>query len=587
MRFKSILGPRGYPLGAAAAFLIALTTLAAGFFLDDYLHLATIDGHNALASPLELYVFGAGNEDILPYIKTGPYPWFVDTDFKARFFRPLACALMTLDRACFGDFVPAYHAHSILWRFLFGLAAMLVLRRILPPAVGVTALFLFVLDESHAFPTAWWSNRHAIIAVALGLLGLAAHLRARETGWRPGRFLSLAAFTGALLTSEMGLGVLAYALAYEVFGAQDSPRRRFQSILPAALLALGYVACYRLAGCGAAHSDVYIDPNTDPLGYLFVAPMRFLMLAGAQFFMLPCELTVVRPSLDAVFILLGASALLTVALALWILWPRLDAQERRALRWLIPGALLATTPSLAAIVTSRVLLSASLGGAAVIAIIMVHGLRAVRDSAARGGLRLAPRLTGALAIVFLILHLGVATVSWPVQVAVMRGVSEHLNSLIRNAELDETRIAETQVVVFNAPDPYTGVYPIMLRHFDGRPQPRAWWTISFAPYPHRIVRTGPREMEVEIVGGQMLESVIEQLFRSAKKPLLPGYIRDLDGLTITVLETGDRGPSRLRLSFEEPPESDRYQLLTYQDRALRRFTPPPEGVVIDLPYSLP
>ena len=149
--------------------------------------------------------------------------------------------------------------HSILWHFLMALSAMLVFRRVLPPTVGVLALFLFVLDESHAFPVAWWSNRNAVVAAAFGFLGVAAHLRWREDGWRMGLPLSLTAFAASVLSAEIGLCALAYVLAYEVFGARGGLWRRAASLLPASLLACAYVLLYKWAGYGAMHSDIYLD----------------------------------------------------------------------------------------------------------------------------------------------------------------------------------------------------------------------------------------------------------------------------------------------------------------------------------------
>jgi hypothetical protein len=160
-----------------------------------------------------------------------------------------------------------------------------------------------------------------------------------------------------------------------------------------------------------------------------------------------------------------------------------------------------------------------------------------------------------------------------------------LNHLIRTSELDETRIADSQVVVFNPPDPYTGLYPLMLRNFEGRPKPRSWWTISFAPFSHRVTRTGEREMEVEVIDGEMLTSIMERLFRSSKRKMPVGYEMDLNGMVVTVLAVGDAGPTRIRLEFEEVPESKRYQILVFRDGAYRRLEIPRIGETVELPHG--
>ena len=212
-------------MASRVAAIVTLPALGLGFFADDYLHLMTIEGASHIATPFDLFTFGRGDpEGTLESMKNGPYPWFMYPEFKAHFFRPLSSALMLLDHTLFGRFAPAYHVHSTLWHILLALGAMLILRRNFTPALGVLALFLFVLDDSHAFPVVWWSNRNAVVAVSLGFLGVAAHQRWREDAWKPGLPLSLLAFTGGLLAAEIGLSTMAYVLAYELFGARAGQR---------------------------------------------------------------------------------------------------------------------------------------------------------------------------------------------------------------------------------------------------------------------------------------------------------------------------------------------------------------------------
>ncbi len=94
-------------------------------------------------------------------------------------------------------------------------------------------------------------------------------------------------------------------------------------------------------------------------------------------------------------------------------------------------------------------------------------------------------------------------------------------------------------------------------------------------------------MELEIVDGQMFTTVMEGLFRSARQPLRPGDAFDLGGLWVSALDVGDRGPTRLRLEFEDAPESDRYQLLVFHDRAFRRFVPPEPGRAVEIAHEFP
>ena len=82
------------------------------------------------------------------------------------------------------------------------------------------ALLVFTLDSSHTWPVAWIANRNALVAAVPALLGLVAHLRWREQGWRPGLPLSMLGLGVGLLGGEAALGVFAYVGAYELVGAR-------------------------------------------------------------------------------------------------------------------------------------------------------------------------------------------------------------------------------------------------------------------------------------------------------------------------------------------------------------------------------
>lgn len=578
-RIKSLAGPKGYRWALLVAVLVMLPALGLGFFGDDYFFLSSLSDKPLLDPPLEIFHFASGDPEImLAHMRYGPFPWFAALEAKVRFFRPLSVALMRADHAVFGPFSPAYQAHSILWHLLLAFAAMLVLRRSLPAALGVLALFLFILDDSHFLPAAWWSNRNAVIACSLGFLGLAAHLRWRMEGWRPGLPLSLLGFAGGLLGSEAALGTMAYVLAYEILGAEDAPRKRLLGVLPAALLAMGYLVLYRLTGHGAANSEIYLDPVSDPLGYLAAAPARFFQLAGAQFFSVPAEAGLVHPWLAMAATALGVLSLAAVLGLLAWFWPAMEPNERRALRWMGAGAVLAVLPSLAAIVTARLLLSASLGGAVVLAVLLRHAWRAASENRSR--------LARAVVLWIVGLHLALAALSWPAQTAGMRILGRGMNRAILGNTLEDVDITEKQVVLVNASDPYAGMYGPIVRQCFGLPRPRSWWSLSFASHDHRLTRTGPATMELEVMGGQMLEGVFERLLCNPEKPLRPGDTRDLRGLVITVLSIGDRGPDRIRLDFAEAPDSGRYLFLTRRGGAFERVTPPALGESVLLPFIL-
>jgi hypothetical protein len=84
----------------------------------------------------------------------------------------------------------------------------------------------------------------------------------------------------------------------------------------------------------------------------------------------------------------------------------------------------------------------------------------------------------------------------------------------------------------------------------------------------------------------MLEGAFERLLSTSENPLRPGDTRDLDGLVVTVLATGDRGPVRIRLDFAEAPEAERYLFLMRKNGQFEPFAPPAVGESLLLPFSL-
>jgi len=102
---------------------------------------------------------------------------------KIVFWRPLSGLLIRIDHALFGDLTWPYHLHSLLWWIALLAAAGLLLRRILPGAVGLLAILIFTLDESHVLLAGWISNRNTIVAALPAVLRFLAHVRWRLDGW--------------------------------------------------------------------------------------------------------------------------------------------------------------------------------------------------------------------------------------------------------------------------------------------------------------------------------------------------------------------------------------------------------------------
>lgn len=569
-------GPVSQALAVAA--LLAAPSLAGDRFMDDWLHLLVLDGHPGFpGSPWWLFDFATGDPaKVLPIIERGPYPWWTFPEVRLSFLRPLTSGLAILEHRLFGGAPFPAHLHSFLW-FLGLVAVVLALfRRALGPprALPAAALagLLFALDEAHAVPVAWVANRNALVAAVPVLLGLLAHVRWREERWRAGLPLSLLGYAVGLAGGEAALAALAYLAAYELFAAPGRARARAVALLPVALLGIAYVALYKLLRAGAFGSGVYLDPLLSPGAFLLAAPGRALALVGGLLLGAPADLWLLGPATRPALVGAGVAGLALVGWLLRSAWPTLEPRLQRGVAWLGAGALLSLLPVLATFPLNRLLLLPSVGGAAVLAIAIRHGLEA------RGPRRAAAQL-------LVLLNVILPPLAWIGSYALLHyAATAQRTSALQSGLSDEA--LTRRVVFFAATDPALALYPAIVRVALGREGPRAWLPISMAPHDHLLTRTGADVFELEVIGGRMLETVFEQLVRDpAVLPLPVGTRVRLDGVTVTLLALEEGLPKRLEVRFDAPPEGGDYTFPIWRSGRLEPLTLPAVGASVRLPLE--
>ncbi len=573
--------PRALKVSLVFGAVLSLPALWGGFFGDDYLHLAILDGQKAPGTPFNLFLFASGNPaESRQWIEHGPYPWWTLPELKLAFWRPLSSALMVLDHSLFGRNPVPYHVHSILWYLLTIVCAAGVLRH-LPGAVGGVALLLFAIDETHAFPITWVANRNALVATAPALFGLWMHLRWREQGWRPGLPLSLLGLATGLLGGETALGVFAYVGAYELLGNRGPLAHRARALLPAILLGVGYLIVYRSLGNGATGSGTYIDPVAEWHLYLPAAAARIPAMLAGQFWTLPAELWLFIPAIRPIQVGLGVLALITVVLLVRAVKPTLSEDEWRQTRWLALGGFLSLLPVASTFPAGRLLLVPSLGACALLAIIALGTWRAMPTL--RGWRK---GLHGGVTVTLFCLQV-LATSLWVLYPVTLRTTSEATLANMGRMELDDARLPQQRVVTLVVSDPVIGLYPPIIRAAQGRTLPKSWLPLSLAPYDHVLHRTGERTLELSLPEGQFLSSEMEQLFRGPAFAMHVGDQVQVAGCRITVLDVNGLWPTRVRFEFDTPLDDPNLVMLTLGDDTLKRLRPPPVGERVTLTWQPP
>ncbi len=575
---------RGYLLPFVAAIVLASSSLPLGYLLDDLFLMKNIEGGLQKTSPFDVYRFADGNPAFQEKVLTaGYFPWFALPELKLRCFRPLSSALMTLDHALFGEAAVWAHVHSILWYALLLWGLMLILRRSLPRPLALLTLFLFAINYAHWLPVAWWCHRNTLVAAAPMLFGLAAHLRWREEGWRPGLPLSVLGYALGVLGGEMALCVFGYLAAYEACRAPGPWRQRLLALLPGAFVGLCYTAAYKALDFGAYGSGAYIEPLGQPLAYLSAAPGRVIALLSGAIVMIPSELWDVLPAARPIVLFGGLAG---CALLAWLLrraWPALDEKTRKTVLWLLAGGALSLLPISATFPMSRLMMLPSIGLCTAFAVVLHHWWH----ERTQPGPIARPSRFAALAAGFLIaINVVYSALFWPVASAGLYGAMRVAAESALEAEIDDTRLENQAAVLLTAPDPMVGFYTSILRFRTGlHPLPRNWWVLSYAPYDHRLRRTAPNRFELQVVDGAYLSMLFEKLVRGPEFPFHPGDQVAFSHLTATILDVNEVGPTRVEFAFDPPIDTPEYQFLYWHDGRIRPFPLPPVGEEVYIPMG--
>lgn len=548
-------GMKSIPLVLAVC--LALPTLTVGLALDDATQRASL--HQGRAARWDLFNFAPGDAQKLePAVTSGPFPWFTSPELKLHFFRPLSSLLVWADDAMGAPWLA--HLHSMVWFVLCVAVAMALFRRVLG-AHWFLATLIFTVDDSHALATAWLANRNALVAAVFGMFALWLHLRWREDGDGRARLGSWAAWLLALTAGELSVGLLGFLVAYELLGRQEPLSERWRALWgPGALVGL-YAVLWHAVGAGTAHSGTYLDPVRDPEHFAREAMPRLLTLFAGWAGGIPLDLAQflwLRP----IFVVLGAG--------LALLWWRITRayrpfHEAPALRWLLPGALLATVPSLSTAPADRLLFPASYGLAALVAVV------------ASGAARATGWRSKAMLVVLALGFGAQPLLNWGLTIRGWSFWSSRGTELITRLELHP----DERVLVLTCPDFFVGTYALDVRSEAGLANPRAWLPLSIAPHDVRLERTSDGSFTLTTLGGTALETTYEQNLTSAR--FQPGETVSLDGVRVVVERVADGRPVQVEVQLLEP--GARYRFLAWTHDGLVDVGLPPVGASLDLPRA--
>ena len=583
--------------------------LSIGFFGDDYIQRAQLAGHYVVARPAwDLFWFGPRDAaEHAKLVDFGFLPWWTAPDLRVSMWRPLASGLVWLDAALFGaDPWPA-HLHSLLWWALLVFAANRLFTRVLPASAAALATLLFALDEAHNVPLSWLANRSTLVAAAFGCLALDAHLAARERGTQRAVALAALCWTLSLAAGEYAFGLAAYAVAYELTrGCERSTLRA------ASLTALGVpVAVFLITRAAVGHavhaSGYYVAPSE--LRYLSLVPSRALAALSELGLGLDAGwVQSVPPARDLLLMALyergwlspsvwqalpdwstlhaGLGVIAFGVLLLVVRTLRRHGSETREpyqhLDWLLAGSVLSVLASCGALPSSRLLVSAELGAAAVLAAALVALAHRARLASLRSSGRRAAAAVALVALTFIHLVLPVRA-----DVTELAGRLDRAQATRRRAlELPLPRDAsELDVVLIGATDFGTEVMLPWIRDLHGLGTPHRWQRLSGAQQAHDLRRLDDHTLELEVLAARLDGAFAGTLHRPADQPIAAGQRFAGGGFQVTVLQARDGNPARFSVRFERALDDERLVFLHAWPDGVRRFRVPPVGKTLRLPVA--
>jgi hypothetical protein len=167
--------------------------------------------------------------------------------------------------------------------------------------------------------------------------------------------------------------------------------------------------------------------------------------------------------------------------------------------------------------------------------------------------------------------------SWFIGPAVLKHVSDGGKRAVLEAP---PVLVAKRVVLLNSGEIGAALYGPMYLHRAGRPMPQRWWALTLDPHPHRLTRVGAQSIELEVLGGRMLDAWYERLVRAEKLGFREGDRVHLAGADITVAKADGGKPVKLRVDFERPMEE--HALVQWKDGQLVEVPPPEVGAFVDV-----
>lgn len=347
-------------LAPLLGFLLTLPSVLSGYVQDDHVlrrHSLETPPH-ATAPAWDYFCQRSSAAEIAQYRERGinQVTWWTPDTARACFFRPLASLLHASEFRLFGDSPWVMHVHrALLYALIVFLGAALLARISSTPLACGIACLLFAIDDSHAYSSGWISAANTLLTCVFGLFALLMHDRWRRQQAKAGLLFSLVGFVLSLLSSEGGLALMGYLIAYALFLDSGSWKKRIVTLVPTASIAVGYLVFYAALNLGVKGSFDYLSPTENPWQTALV------VLSGTVTGTVSQVLSI--PMLGMVLQMTGGVMVGAVLLAALSVVFRDFLRSSKTVAFFGAGMVLSIVPFAIGMMGDRYLLWAGLGGA--------------------------------------------------------------------------------------------------------------------------------------------------------------------------------------------------------------------------------
>jgi hypothetical protein len=442
----------------------------------------------------------------------------------------------------------------------------------------------------------WLANRNLLMALFFSLLALLCHDRWRRGGRKDCAVAAPVLLLLALLSTEAGIATFAYLLAYALVIDRGRKVERVLSLLPSAVVIVGWRVVYNALGHGASGGGFVVDPGREPLAYVQAVLERAPLLLIGQWSPLPADTYWMFSEYAVRRYLVAGYAFLFVVLVGVL---PLVKKDRVSLFWLV-GMLLCIPPICATAPMNRNLLFTAVGGFALVAR-YATGMLAGQSWVPTSRLYRVPMWIICVALLFIHVPVALGGRIWSQR---MFATAERI--IYSTVDIGEPAdLPNRSVVVVNAPNPFLFVGLPHLRSYQGKPIPKLARVLVPGWRPLEITRTGQRTLVIRSREGSVLSvdesstdmqpnflylyRTFNTFFRGDNEPFHAGRRVEVTGMTTQVASVApDGAPQEVQVDFSVPLEDPSLHWLQWdwQPRGLgsyREFKVPAVGETVALP----